>query len=313
MRPILLAAMPLSLLLVGCSANLVRVEEKFSMTAAWSGYERVIVRTVNGRVELRSGGTESEASITGVKRAAGPSIGEAQKNLAELKVSAAPDARDPHALLVSLEYPEALRHRNIGASFVIQTPEACAADVSTGNGEIIAEHLKGQVTLHTSNGGVHATAVDGPLHIDTSNGDIEARDINGRVEADTSNGGVKLTQVAAGCNVDSSNGDLVLTNVHGAVRARSSNGGISLEGVPGPEDAVELDTSNGEITLKVPATLRGHLRLVTSNGRVNTTFGAMSLNNPRLGKTSVEADMNGGGAGKLHAETSNGSITISCQ
>lgn len=313
MRSLSLAVLSLALLLNGCAVNLVRVEEKFNLTAAWQSYDRVIVRTVNGRVELKSGGTGQEATISGVKRAAGATLADAQKNLEELTITATADANDSRALLVSLDYPEALRHRNIGASFVIQTPAPCAADVNTGNGEIVAEQLKGEIVLRTSNGGVRAIDIDGNVKIDTSNGDVEARDVTGGVHADTSNGSVRLTQVGGGATVDSSNGELVFTGVRGAVHGSSSNGGITLEGVPGADDSIELDTSNGEITLKVPPVTKGHLRLVTSNGRIHTSLGAMALHNSHIGKSRLEADMNGGGAGKLHAETSNGSITMFCQ
>lgn len=309
---ILAATLPFGLLL-GCSASLVRVEEKFTLTAAWQNYDRVIVRTVNGRVELKSAPNLSDATISGTKRAGGITLDDANKNLEQLKITVAPDARDPRALLVALEYPEGLRNRSIGANFVIHTPQPCAADVQTGNGTIVAESLRGEVRLHTSNGDVHAAAIDGTLKIATSNGDIEAREINGGVDADTSNGGVRLTKVGGGCAVKSSNGELVLTGVVGAARARSSNGSITFEGAPSGEDAVELETSNGEIVLRVAATLKGHLRLDTSNGGIHTTFGSMALSNPKISKRRLEADMNGGGGVRLVARTSNGAIKLTCQ
>jgi hypothetical protein len=280
--------------LTGCGTTLVRVSERFSLDAPWEGYQRVVVRTANGHVELFSGEGD-EIRISGEKRAGGLTLGEAYDNLDQLRIVAAPDESDPTTFVIKYDFPETLRYKQLGASFDIRVPEPCTADITTGNGHIHVRGLKERALLRTCNGRIIIEDVDGHIDAETSNGRIIAESVGGECRLRTSNGRVEVREA------------------RGNVWVNTSNGAIWAQATPPPEGEVVLHTSNGPIHADLPANLRGTLTLHTSNGRVSTELHDVTLNDPRWSNHSFEAKMNGGGNGKIVARTSNGSITLNCR
>lgn len=299
------------LCLPGCGLTLVRVDEAFRRDADWADYSRVIVRTLNGSLELVTGADEG-VRVEGRLFAGGTTLSEAQANLAALDVRISPDEADPGALRVEFVYPDSLRNRGIGAAMVIHTPESCAVDMVTGNGAISVSDIQGPSVLRTSNGSVKSLGVAGALVVETSNGSIVAERVDGRFDAQTSNGAVFARQITGECRLGSSNGKIEATQIVGGVHASTSNGGIVVQAAPAGSADFSLDTSNGAIRVDVPMTVALDLDMASSNGRVHTELGEASISNLRLSKSAVSGKLNGGGAGKLYARTSNGSITLSC-
>jgi hypothetical protein len=280
--------------LTGCGGTLVRVSERFTLNAPWDDYQRVVVRTANGHVELSSGEGD-EIRISGTKRAGGLTLGEAYDNLDQLTVVAEADESDPTTVVIECDFPEALRHKQLGASFDIRVPKPCAADVATGNGRIHVRGLKERALLKTSNGG------------------ITVEDVDGNVEAATSNGRIIAESVGGDCRLRTSNGRIEVRSAHGNVWATTSNGAIRAEATPPPEGEVVLQTSNGAIRADLPSNLRAALELHTSNGHVSTDLGDVTITDLHWSRHSFRAKINGGGAGRISARTSNGSITLNCR
>ncbi len=157
----------------GCNGTLVRVSESFVLDLPWDDYQRVVVRTRNGHVELLAGDTEA-LCVSGTKKAGGLTWDEAAENLAQLKIVAEPDETDPTTFVIELEAPASLRHKSPGASFDIRVPRACAADVETDNGHIRVRGARDSVHLRTGNGRITVEQVDGRVEAFTSNGLIHA-------------------------------------------------------------------------------------------------------------------------------------------
>jgi DUF4097 and DUF4098 domain-containing protein YvlB len=296
----------------GCGTALVRVSESFALDLPWDNYQRVVVRTHNGHVELLADETEA-LRVSGVKRAGGLTWGEAQENLEQLTIIAKPDGADSTTFLIELDAPDALRNKSIGASFDIHVPQPCAADIATDNGHIRLRGGKDSVLLRTSNGQITIEQVDGRIEAYTSNGLIHATFIAGDLYADTCNGRIIVDTIDGDCRLDTSNGRIRVRKANGSLRAITSNGSISVTGTPPPDGEVVLRTSNGSITADLPSNLRGTLDIHTSNGRVSTNLGSASLTGVRWSKQLFEAEMNGGGDGRISARTSNGSITLNCR
>jgi len=297
--------------LVGCG-SIVRVARDFSFTASWEDYQRVVVNTHNGRVELAATGT-AEIDISGTKSAGGLTYAEAEQNLDQVTIVAEPDAADPTTFRISVDYPVHLRGKSIGASFVIHVPEPCAAEVATGNGSIRAEDLKDNVVLRTSNGSITLSDIAGDVRARTTNGRVKAERIDGKLCVDTSNGSVSVRAVEGACDLETSNGPVEAMDVHADISVTTSNGRIRVEATPPDDASVILRTSNGSIHVTLPATMRGDLALSTSNGRVSTSMDQVSLTSPNWSRRRFEAVMNGGGGGRIVARSSNGSITFICR
>ena len=138
--------------------------------------------------------------------------------------------------------------------------------------------------------------------------------VEGDLVADTSNGRIIVDTIDGDCRLDTSNGDIEARRKSaGAFGATSSNGRITVEAAPGLDGQIVLKTSNGKIVAELPADISGLLDLHTSNGRIITNLDGVTLTDPHWSKHSIEAKMNGGGAGRVSARTSNGSITLNCR
>lgn len=298
------------LALAGCSGAF-KATAPVDEAVAWAGFDRVLVRTTNGAVTLEPG-DGPDVRITGERWARGATLDEANGNLARVELHVAPDDARPGTLVVELRYPEELRRRGVGASLSLALPEACGADVQTGNGAIRARRLRGGVVLRTSNGHVEVTDADGPVQADTSNGAVTLADIRGAVEVDTSNGSVTLRNVQGDAEIETSNGRIEVTGLAGSLVADSSNGSIAAEVAPPAGGRVRLCTSNGGVRLALPAALGADLRLSTSNGRVTAHLPEGVLKERRRGKTHLDGTLNGGGCA-VSVDTSNGSITLETQ
>ena len=274
----------------GCAGNLVRASRDVSLTAPWQGYAKIVVQTSNGHVEVARG-AGSAADISAKLSVGGVTLGEAEKRLEEMEIVAAPDSRDPTALLVKLEYPATLQPGSPGANLDIQIPAACAAEVCTDNGRICVYDV-GPVKLETNNGRIQAERIAGKVDAQTSNGRIVLRDVNGDCRAETSNGSIEIRAAR-----------------DGAIDASTSNGSIEVQAAPPPGGSVSLSTSNGAIEAVLPAKMTADLDAHTSLGDVDVDFGSASIQGLSHKHDCLHAKMNGGG-GQINASTSLGSITI---
>lgn len=307
MRRTLLASLGMVLLTVAGCGSLVRATDSVSLTEPWQKYERLEVRLRNGSVELRTGNVK-DVAVTGEKYASGATLGEAQSNLEQVEVYVGAASGRPDTLLVELRCPEAVRNRNVGASLLIELPQACPANVETNNGAIRAARLQGDVVLRTDNGRIDVSDISGPVRAESSNGAIDARDITGKVQAQTSNGRINVQRVPE-ASLETSNGAIYAADVGGNLAATTSNGRIEATVNPSAGGRVDLQSSNGEIWLSLPAALGMDLRLVTTQGRIHAGLDENAFKARQRSRTHVEGSLNGGGC-RVEATTSNGSITF---
>lgn len=312
-RPSLLTCVGLLAACTGCGINAITAREPIELDVPWSDYTKLVVRTMNGQVDLTVGTEAASMRVVGEKRASGATIDEAQQNLASLELTAAADPQDARTLVLNLDVPEEIRSRNPGATLKVAVPRACAADIHTGNAQVIVRGMTEQVNVETSNGSVVLTDLTGPASVRTSNGRIEAHNLGGDLRARSSNGAIVVRSLAGNLVALTSNGRIEATGVRGGVDATSSNGSIRVDATPPVDGSVSLTTSNGSIDARLPQTIQGPLTVTTSNGSVNMHLAPKSLQEVRFDKHSFSAVMNGGGAGRILARTSNGSITLNPQ
>lgn len=92
--------------------------------------------------------------------------------------------------------------------------------------------------LSSTNGGLSVEGMRGPVEAGTTNGGITLRDVAGSVRAETVNGGVEITLADTGGGAE--------------IRARSTNGGIRLSVPRGFSARVEARTVNGGVSVDPP-------------------------------------------------------------
>jgi DUF4097 and DUF4098 domain-containing protein YvlB len=135
----------------------------------------------------------------------------------------------------------------------------------------VPRHLA--ANLHTMNGGIDLTAVDGNLRFDTTNGGVTLDRVSGSVEGHTVNGGLN----------------------------------ISLAGDHWQGDGLHADTTNGGIDLRLPDHYSAHLETGTVNGGISVNFPITVQGEI---KNRLNTDLGSGGS-TVHVQTVNGGVTIS--
>jgi|HubBroStandDraft_1064217.scaffolds.fasta_scaffold71567_2 hypothetical protein len=128
-------------------------------------------------------------------------------------------------------------------------------------------------------------------------------------ELKTMNGGIGLEHLDGNLKFDTTNGGVDLTDLAGDVRGSTVNGGldIALSGDRWRGEGLHAETTNGGITLNLPEKYAAHLETGTVNGGIELNF-PITIQGEI--KHHLDTDLGGGGP-TIHAETTNGGITIS--
>jgi hypothetical protein len=134
----------------------------------------------------------------------------------------------------------------------------------------VPRHLAAQ--LHSENGGIDISNIDGEISADTTNGGLTLRDLGGKVHATTVNGGLNVTLNGA--------------QWHGeGLFAKSTNGGVTVNAPDHYSAHLIAATVNGGISIAFPITIQGSIR-----NRIDTQIGQ--------------------GGPTIQVETTNGGVTI---
>lgn len=308
MRPLLTPALFLTILLAAGCRNTFTATRDFSMHEPWQGYAGVVVETRNGGVHVRLT-PGADVQISGTLRASGPSPAAAQTNLDALEMRLLPDAPEAGWLTIRLDVPVEVERHSPGAALTVDVPDSCAARIRTSNGSVEVAEMR-ELEAETSNGSISASQIYGPVTARTSNGRGSVSDIQGDLHLTSSNGSLQVERIAGDCHLRTSNGSLRVEEVQGSVWADSSNGRIIADLDPPADGVVQLETSNGGIRLRLPGDLAADLDLRTSNARVRADFGDRLLKARALSNRHVDVGLNGGGAAKVTAVTSNAAIEL---
>jgi hypothetical protein len=135
---------------------------------------------------------------------------------------------------------------------------------------LVPRHIAAQ--LHTVNGGIELSGLNGTAKAETTNGGITLRDLAGEVHARTTNGGI-----------------------HAALSGDRWNGAGLYAG-----------TTNGGITVSMPAQYSAHLIAGTTNGGVSV---GVPLNGGEISRRRIDANLGSGGA-TVQFVTTNGGVGI---
>jgi DUF4097 and DUF4098 domain-containing protein YvlB len=128
-------------------------------------------------------------------------------------------------------------------------------------------------------------------------------------ELHTMNGGIDLTRIDGNLRFETTNGGVSLDQVSGDVQGHTVNGGlnISLAGDRWQGGGLHADTTNGGIDLRVPNNYSAHLETGTVNGGISVDFPITVQGEI---KNHLNTDLGSGGP-TVHVQTVNGGINIS--
>jgi hypothetical protein len=171
-----------------------------------------------------------------------------------------------------------------------------------------AKALASQVRVLTDGGRIRA---EGPRAPDGSGWSVNFELVvpaQTALDLHSTNGGIGLTGLQGHVVFNTTNGGISLTDVNGDVRGSTTNGGVHvvLAGDGWHGEGLDVETHNGGVRLEVPDGYSAHLDAGTQNGGVRVGFPVTVQGH--VGRT-VETDLGRGGA-HLHVRTVNGGVTV---
>lgn len=179
---------------------------------------------------------------------------------------------------VDLELRQPHTHFSLGIDnrrieLEIRMPRNAKVNVHTGDGNVSAKGLKGELDFATGDGRLELDDVDGNLHAHTSDGSVR---VSGRFDV---------------------------------LELRTSDGRVQVEARPGSQlrEPWEVRSSDGSVSLRIPADLAADVELHTSDGSITTNIPISVEGN--FSHHDVRGKINGGG-NRLTVHTSDGSVTL---
>lgn len=181
------------------------------------------------------------------------------------------------------------------ARLVATVPRQCHVVARSGDGSIVVDRIDGRVDVSTGDGGLSGEEMKGSLRAHTGDGSIRFEAIEGTADADTSDGTVTLTGKLAG------------------VRLRTGDGSVSVradEGSAMSEDW-EIRTGDGSVRVDLPEGFAASLDAASGDGHVQAEgFGEPAASGRGEGSRGALKRPIGPGGRLLRVRTGSGTIRI---
>jgi Putative adhesin len=172
-------------------------------------------------------------------------------------------------------YPCELPIGDCGLSMTVDVPAGTAVTISTGGGNLTADHLTGDLTLDTDGGNIQAAGTTGDVTMTSGGGDLTADDVAGdHLSMGTDGGNIQATGVA---------------DPH--LAATSGGGDIEIVFTVVPRD-VTVSTDGGNVTIVVPpGSTRYNVSASTDGGNVTDTISHSASSPDEITATSGGGDI----------------------
>jgi len=272
----------LGLAFIATAAHAATLKETFQQTYPLQASREVSLDNVNGAVKIE-GWDRNEVQVVAEKQVKAGNAEDARKAMDQIKIIVGKTAG---GLSIETKLPKreggffdwlSGNNININVTYRVRVPRSVALDVETVNGGVTLSGTRGKTSLETTNGAIDVARVGGNIRLRSTNGGLVVADSTGTVDASTTNGGIE----------------------------------VDLKDVPDVSD-LSFSTTNGSVTLRLPRDVRVSLDAATSNGRVSTSF-EVDGDGGKPNRRHLSGDINGGGGGKLHIRSTNGSVDIESQ
>ncbi len=245
-------------ILLPASASAFRLERMWERSFTVGEGAEFILENVNGDIEVSSWDGD-EIEIRAEIRIKAPSKSKAEE-LYE-KIEFLIDEKEGY-LSVEADLPRMRQvgflfgdHISIAIDYEIRVPGTTDLDLTSVNGDIDAEAVRGLFDIRTTNGSIDLRGMKGGGEVKTVNGGVKCRIVEfpkkGSLDIKTTNGGVRL---------------YLPEGVGGSLEAKTVNGGIDLDipltksirvkrrsisGVLGDgEGKIQIRTTNGGISIE---------------------------------------------------------------
>jgi DUF4097 and DUF4098 domain-containing protein YvlB len=241
---------------------------------------------INGRADLRVSTDDGDVTIVGSDQkqidarvtTEGYKIGPSDVRIEE--------SQNGDHLAISVKTPHfnwswgGGKHKSIKVE--LHVPRELELEVTTGDGNVIAQNVAGQVHFSTGDGNVTATAVRGDIRLHTGDGHIEGSNLDGTLDANTGDGNLHISGRFDSLSLKTGDGNIEAQAGNGSKVAnswtiRSGDGHINMR-IPADLNAnLDAHTGDGSITLDVPIMVAGSLNHSSVHGKLNAGGGTLSI------------------------------------
>ena len=221
---------------------------------------------------------------------------------------------DRNNLKIVVKYPDKdwklFGDERIQVDFRIMVPKETVCKLHTSDGNIFVTGLDGEQEYKTSDGNIRVKDIVGNVIAKTSDGNVGAEGIKGSLEVNTSDGNLNFTNIAGDIECSTSDGDISIINAEGKISSRTSDGHITFEKILGSFSGV---TSDGNIQGNV-VELNGSLTARTGDGNISIRIpGNLGLDLDIKGE-SLDIPLNNfsgtSGERSIHGKANGGGIPI---
>jgi len=147
------------------------------------------------------------------------------------------------------------------------------------------------------------------VNVRSGDGNIVARGLEGELEFASGDGKLDLEDVEGSLRAKTSDGSVRVSGRFDALDLHTNDGRIEVEARPGSQlrQAWEVRTSDGSVMMRVPGDLAADVELHTSDGHITTNIPIVVEGS--FDGHDVRGKMNGGG-NRLTVHTGDGSVTL---
>jgi DUF4097 and DUF4098 domain-containing protein YvlB len=173
----------------------------------------------------------------------------------------------------------------------LRVPRSLNLDINTGDGNVNAQPVAGNVRITTGDGNIKAMGLQGDLYMHSGDGHIEASELDGTLKVDTGDGHVTVGGRFDGLDLHTGDGNIDASALNGSKVANTWT----------------LHSGDGHINLRVPSDLRADLEAHTGDGSITVNMDITVSGS--LNHSSIHGKLNGGG-GLLRLTSGDGSIHV---
>ena len=174
----------------------------------------------------------------------------------------------------------------------VSLPQHSNLEVHTGDGQINAENIQGDLRLNTSDGRIQTASLKGKLELHTSDGHIEVSDADGQLDARTSDGHIRASGRFDNLNLETSDGEIFAEIRTGSKMSSSWN----------------VRSTDGRVTLRLPQDFSAELYARTGDGTIHSDL-PITMDAYTSKRHEIRGRLNSGGS-TLTVRTSDGSIYL---
>ena len=213
---------------------------------------------------------------------------------------------------IVLRFPRQMFHVAWGRRRVdieLRVPREADLDLHTGDGNVDVQGVRGSIVLHSGDGKLNLSEMEGTLRAETGDGNIDLRNVRGDLTLHTGDGRIEVSGIDGSLRAETGDGRIRVNGRFDVLDVKTGDGGIDAEALDGSklEANWRLSSGDGDLTLRMPATIAADVELHTDDGHIDLAMPVTVMG--RTGTHELHGRINGGGK-MLSLKTGDGSIRL---